>query len=72
MFAMKEYFCFRNTGPAADADAAGRGRLLRWGRINAAEGGFLAAAGLLYAWLAIVNWNMPLHFDIGDKSACKM
>uniref|UniRef100_UPI004055E28F DUF2301 domain-containing membrane protein n=1 Tax=Candidatus Electronema sp. TaxID=2698783 RepID=UPI004055E28F len=68
MFAVKEYFCFRIPGLPLMPLLLGAAVLLRWGGMAAAEGGFLAAAGLLYAWLAIAKWKMPLHFDIGDKS----
>ena len=71
MFAVKEYFCFRIPGLPLMPLLLGAAALLRWGGMEAAEGGFLAAAGLLYAWLAVAKWRMPLHFDIGDKSAYK-
>jgi len=69
MFAVKEYFCFRIPGLPLMPLLLGTAVLLRWGGMAAAEGGFLAAAGLLYAWMAAAKWRMPLHFDIGDKSA---
>lgn len=69
MFAVKEYFCFRIPGLPLMPVLLGAALLLRWGGMAAAEGGFLAAAGLLYAWLVAAKWRMPLHFDIGDKSA---
>ncbi len=72
MFAVKEYFCFRIPGLPLMPLLLGAAVLLHWGGMNAAEGGFLAAAGLLYAWMAAAKWRMPLHFDIGDKSAYKM
>jgi uncharacterized integral membrane protein len=28
----------------------------------------LACAAVIYAYLAVAKWRMPLHFDIGDKS----
>jgi uncharacterized integral membrane protein len=72
MFAVKEYFCFRVPGLPLMPLLLGAALLLRWGGMQAAEGVFLAAAGLLYAWLSIAKWKMPLHFDIGDKSMYKI
>lgn len=72
MFAVKEYFCFRIPGLPLMPLLLGAAALLRWGGMAAAEGAFLAAAGLLYAWLAVAKWKMPLHFDIGDKSLYKI
>lgn len=72
MFAVKEYFCFRIPGLPLMPLLLGMAVLLRWSGIKGAEGALLAAAGMLYAWLAIAKWKMPLHFDIGDKSMYKM
>jgi len=71
MFAVKEYFCFRIPGLPLMPLLLGTAALLRWGGMAGAEGVFLAAAGLLYAWLTVAKWRMPLHFDIGDKSMYK-
>lgn len=72
MFAVKEYFCFRIPGLPLMPVLLGAAVLLRWSEMARAEGVFLAAAGLLYAWLAAAKWKMPLHFDIGDKSLYTM
>lgn len=72
MFAVKEHFCFRIPGlPFVPLLLAGS-VLLRWTDLAAAEGMLLAAAALLYLWLAVAKWTMPLHFDIGDKSLYKL
>lgn len=71
MFGVKEYFCFRIPGLPLLPLLLGAAVLLRWGGMERAEGAFLAAAALFYAWLATAKWKMPLHFDIGDKGMYK-
>jgi uncharacterized integral membrane protein len=72
MFAVKEYFCFRIPGLPLMPLLLGMAVLLRFSGLAVGEGAFLAAASLLYVWLAWAKWRMPLHFDIGDKSMYKM
>jgi uncharacterized integral membrane protein len=65
-FALKEQFCFRLPGmrllPLLLAVAVPPG-LAGWPAALA-----LSGATLLYGYLAIAKWRMPLHYDIGDKS----
>ena len=72
MFAVKEYFCFRIPGLPLMPLLLGGAVLLRWAGFSAGEGILLAAAALLYCWLAWAKWWMPLHYDIGDKSMYKI
>ncbi len=68
-FALKEQFCFKiKFLPAIPVLLAGSliPLLLQWDRF---AGAMLIAAGLVYGVLAVAKMRMPLHFDVGDKSA---
>ncbi len=68
MMAVKESFCFKIWGlPMVPFLLAGA-ILLNLGGIDRIAGILLAVAALLYIWMVIAKWRMPLHFDIGDKS----
>jgi uncharacterized integral membrane protein len=69
MFAVKEYFCFHIPGLPLMPLFLGCAVVLRWAGFPAGEGLTLAPAAALYVWLAWAKWRMPLHYDIGDKSA---
>ena len=72
MLAVKESFCFKIWGlPMVPFLLAGA-ILLRLGGANLIAAICLAVAALLYLWMVIAKWRMPLHFDIGDKSAYRM
>lgn len=72
MFAVKEHFCFRIPGLPLVPLLLGGAVPLRWVGLGLAEGMLLAAAAVLYLWLALAKWKMPFHFDIGDKSLYKL
>jgi uncharacterized integral membrane protein len=67
-FALKEQFCFRIPFLRAVPLLLATALLpLALGPAPVAAV-LLAAAGVLYAILAVAKLRMPLHFDIGDKS----
>jgi len=68
-FALKEQFCFKiKFLPLVPLSLAGSLIPLLLGQIQVA-GLMLAFAGVLYGVLAVAKVRMPLHFDIGNKSA---
>ncbi|MGL1902570.1 MAG: DUF2301 domain-containing membrane protein [Fibrobacterales bacterium] len=67
MMAFKEYFCFKIPGlpfvPFLFAFAIGAFLF----SFDTAAYLAVGIASLLYSWLAVAKWTMPLHYDIGDK-----
>ncbi len=72
MFAIKEYFCFKITVLFAVPFLLITTLLLMLLSANFMAGIFLGTVGIIYLWLCIKKWSMPLHFDIGDKSLYQM
>lgn len=72
MLAVKESFCFKIWGlPMVPFLLAGA-IILRFLGIDFVSAILLGLAAILYLWMVIAKWRMPLHYDIGDKSAYRM
>ena len=72
MFAVKESFCFKILGLQLVPFFLAGAVFLQWAAQDLAAGIILLPAALLYLRLVYAKWTMPLHFDIGDKSAYKI
>ena len=67
-FAFKEQFCFGLHGMWLLPLLLGIALLLWSSDYSQVVALATGSAGLLYGYLALAKWRMPVHFDIGDKS----
>ena len=67
-FALKEQFCFQLPGMRL-LPVLLIAMLVPWpAGVSWIPAVALMTATLLYGYLALAKWRMPLHFDVGDKS----
>jgi uncharacterized integral membrane protein len=67
-FALKEQYCFHLYGMWLLPLLLGAALMPMSGDQAWIGALALACAAVIYAYLAVAKWRMPLHFDIGDKS----
>lgn len=68
-FALKERFCFRIPGLRMVPFLLAIATFANLANATDAAGITMGLSGLILSLLAVQKWRMPLHFDVGDKSA---
>ncbi len=66
MLAIKEYFCFKIKSLFLVPPLLIYVVMAIFFEVN--DSYALCLVGIIYLWLCIKKWSMPLHFDIGDKN----